>query len=110
MRLLLSSLFTRLPPPPRRFTLENVQTRYFILTWNEPENASLYQIQKYPVERRTSRSENFILVKTVPYPDTQMILENLDPSTEYTIRLSSNNMYGRSEGVLVTQRTLPGKY
>ena len=84
MRLLLSSLFTRLPPPPRRFTLENVQTRYFILTWNEPENASLYQIQKYPVERRTSRSENFILVKTVPYPDTQMILENLDPSTEYT--------------------------
>ena len=110
MRLLLSSLFTRLPPPPRRFTLENVQTRYFILTWNEPENASLYQIQKYTVERRTSRSENFILVKTVPYPDTQMILENLDPSTEYTIRLSSNNMYGRSEGVLVTQRTLPGKY
>ncbi|CAH3162251.1 unnamed protein product [Pocillopora meandrina] len=39
-----------------------------------------------------------------------MILENLDPSTEYTIRLSSNNMYGRSEGVLVTQRTLPGKF
>ena len=37
-----------------------------------------------------------------------MIMENLDPSTEYTIRLSSNNMYGRSEGVLLTQKTLPG--
>ncbi|XP_022808371.1 insulin-like growth factor 1 receptor isoform X2 [Stylophora pistillata] len=102
--------FQELPPPPKRFTVENVQTRYLILTWDEPENASFQQILSYTVEQRTSISDNFTVLKTIPYPETKMIMENLEPSTEYTIRLSSNNMHGRSEGVLVTQRTLPNNF
>ncbi|XP_022787743.1 uncharacterized protein LOC111327749 isoform X2 [Stylophora pistillata] len=99
-----------LPPPPKRFTVDNVQTRYLILTWDEPENASFHQILSYTVERRTSKLENFTVLKTIPYPGTKMIMEDLEPSTEYTIRLSSNNMHGRSEGVLVTQKTLPNEF
>ena len=39
-----------------------------------------------------------------------MIMKDLEPSTEYTLRLSSNNMYGRSDGVFLTQNTLPGNH
>ena len=60
------------------------------------------------IEQKISRLKNFTAVWTIPYPETRMIMENLDLSTEYIIRLSSNNMYGRSEGVLLTQKTLPG--
>ena len=35
-------------------------------------------------------------------------MRDLIPATEYTIRLASNNRYGRSDGVLVTQATLHG--
>ena len=37
-------------------------------------------------------------------------MEDLQPATEYTIRLSSNNIYGRSDGVSITQMTRPGMY
>ena len=96
------------PPPPIDFIVENVQTRYLILTWDEPVNASLHQIQSYTIERWTSRSKN--ITKTVPYPESKMIMKDLEPSTEYTLRLSSNNMYGRSDGVFLTQNTLPGNH
>ncbi|XP_066022960.1 muscle, skeletal receptor tyrosine protein kinase isoform X1 [Pocillopora verrucosa] len=99
-----------LPPPPRRFTVKNVQTRYLILTWDEPVNASLHQIQSFTIERWTSRSENVSVAKTVPYPESKMIMNDLEPSTEYTLRLSSNNMYGRSDGVFLTQNTLPDRF
>ena len=85
-----------------------MQTRYLILTWDEPVNASLHQIQSYTIERWTSRSKN--ITKTVPYPESKMIMKDLEPSTEYTLRLSSNNMYGRSDGVFLTQNTLPGNH
>jgi len=39
-----------------------------------------------------------------------MTLKVLEPSTEYTIRLSSNNRYGRSDGVLLTKGTLPDRF
>ena len=96
------------PWSPKSFSVKNAQKKYLILTWEEPEYGSLYQIQNYTIERKISRLKNFTALWTIPYPETTMIMENLDPSTEYTIRLSSNNKYGRSEGVLLTQKTLPG--
>ena len=50
------------------------------------------------------------MAKTVPYPESKMIMNDLEPSTEYTLRLSSNNMYGRSDGVFLTQNTLSGNH
>ena len=88
--------------------MKNAQKKYVIWTWEEPDYGSLYQIPNYIIERKISRLKNFTAVWTIPYPETRMIMENLDPSTEYTIRLSSNNIYGKSEGVLLTQKTLPG--
>ena len=49
------------------------------------------------------------MVKTLPYSSTGMTMKGLKPSTEYTIRLSSNNKYGKSDGILLTQGTLPGR-
>ncbi|XP_020610299.1 fibroblast growth factor receptor 2-like [Orbicella faveolata] len=37
-------------------------------------------------------------------------MEDLEPSTEYSIRVSSNNKYGRSNGVMITQSTLPDRF
>ena len=46
----------------------------------------------------------------MPYSQTGMMMENLHPGTEYTIKLSSSNKYGTSDdGTLLKQRTLPGK-
>ena len=87
----------------------NVQTRYVVLAWDQPKHGSFYQINNYTVERKTSASENFAVVKTLPYDQTRMTLKDLEPSTEYTFRLSSNNRYGRSDGILLTTGTLPGK-
>lgn len=98
------------PQPPKGFTIRNVQKRYFVLAWDEPEYGSLYRIHSYTIEGKTSKSENFTVVKTVPYPKTGVTMRDLEPSTVYTIRLSSNNMHGRSEGVLLTQETLSGNY
>ena len=35
-------------------------------------------------------------------------MEDLEPATEYMIRLSSINKYGTSDGVLLTQNTREG--
>ena len=48
-------------------------------------------------------------MKTLRYDQTTMTLKDLEPSTDYIIRLSSNNKYGQSDGALLTKRTLPGK-
>ena len=106
--LLILSPLLATPRPPKSFSVNDAQTTYFILRWEEPEYGSLYQINNYTIEQKISRVKNFTQVWTIPYPQNRMIIENLDPSTEYIIRLSSNNMYGRSEGVLLTQKTLPG--
>ena len=98
------------PPPPKHLTVINVQTRYIRFAWDQPKHGSFYQINNYTIERKTSASEKFILVKNLPYEKTTMTLDDLEPTTEYTIRLSSNNRYGRSDGVLLTKGTLSGKF
>ena len=80
-----------------------------ILTWDKPKHGSYYQIDNYIIERKKEVSDNFIVAKTLPYTHTELMIKDLDPATEYTVRLSSNNKYGRSDGVLLTQSTLPGK-
>ena len=97
------------PPPPGSLRATNVQAQYIILTWDEPQHGSSYQIHNYTVERKNEGLDSFIMVKTLPYSSTGMTMENLKPSTEYTIRLSSNNKYGKSDGILLTQGTLPGR-
>ena len=44
----------------------------------------------------------------MPYSQTGMVMEDLEPATEYMIRLSSINKYGTSDGVLLTQNTREG--
>ncbi|KAJ7337779.1 hypothetical protein OS493_007935 [Desmophyllum pertusum] len=99
------------PQPPQDFTVTNVQTQYIILAWNEPKYGSFYRIQNYTIERKKSdMADKFIVVRTLPYSQTRLIMKDLESSTEYTIRLSSSNKYGKSDGVLVTQETLPDRF
>ena len=88
----------------------NIQKSYFVLTWDGPDNGKYYRIDNYTIEQKRETSNNFTVVKTLPYTRTGMIMEDLKPATEYTIRLSSNNIYGRSDGVSITQMTRPGMY
>ena len=97
------------PPPPRNLRAINIQTRYIILTWDKPQYGSNYQISNYTMKRKKKASDNFTEVQTLPYSQKGIIMKNLQPDTAYTIRLSSNNKYGRSNDALLTQRTLPGK-
>ena len=86
-----------------------MQTQYIILSWNPPKHGDFYQIQNYTIELKTEPSGNFTVIQTLPYSRTKTTMEDLEPSTEYSIRVSSNNKYGRSNGVMITQSTLPGK-
>ncbi|KAJ7382832.1 hypothetical protein OS493_032467 [Desmophyllum pertusum] len=70
----------------------------------------LYQIHNYTVERNKENKDNFTVIQTLPYNRTGTIVKDLKPSTEYTIRLSSSNKYGRSDGVMLTQYTLPDRF
>jgi len=97
------------PPPPKDLAVKNTQTRYIMFSWDQPKYGSFYQIHNYTIERKTSASEDFTVVKTLPFDQTRTTLKDLEPSTEYTIRLSSNNRYGQSDVVLLTKETLPGK-
>ena len=96
------------PPPPENLRAINVQTRYIILAWDKPQYGSNYQISNYTI-RKKKTSDNFTEVQTLPRTRTGIMMKNLEPDTEYTITLSSNNKYGRSDDALLTQRTLPGK-
>ena len=80
-----------------------------VLQWNRPKYGDFYGIQNYTIEQKTEPSGNFIVIQTLPYSLTKTTVEDLKPSTEYSIRVSSNNEYGRS-GVMITERTLPGNY
>ena len=80
-----------------------------MLTWDKPKYGSYYQIDNYIIERKKEVSDNYIVAKTLPYTHSELRIKDLDPATEYTIRLSSNNKYGRSDGVLLTHSTLPCK-
>ena len=81
-----------------------------VLQWNPPKYGDFYGIQTYTIEQKTEPSGNFIVIQTLPYSLTRTTVEDLKPSTQYSIRVSSNNKYGISDGVMITQRTLPGNY
>jgi len=98
------------PPPPKDLAVKNTQTRYIMFSWDQPKYGSFYQIHNYTIERKTSASEDFTVVKTLPFDQTRTTLKDLEPSTEYTIRLSSNNRYGQSDVVLLTKETLPDRF
>jgi len=98
------------PPPPKDLAVKNTQTRYIMFSWDQPKYGSFYQIHNYIIERKTSASEDFTVVKTLPFDQTRTTLKDLEPSTEYTIRLSSNNRYGQSDVVLLTKETLPDRF
>ncbi|CAH3022247.1 unnamed protein product, partial [Porites evermanni] len=93
------------PPPPGNLKAINVQTRYIVITWEKPKYGSDFQIQSTSVERRKGGSKSFTKVAALPYTQTGMVMEDLEPATEYIIRLSSINKYGTSDGVLLTQNT-----
>jgi len=97
------------PPPPENLRAINVQTRYIILAWDKPQYGSNYQISNYTI-RKKKTSDNFTEVQTLPRTRTGIMMKNLEPDTEYTITLSSNNKYGRSDDALLTQRTLPDRF
>ena len=97
------------PPPPRNFKAANVQTRYFTLTWDQPKHGSNYQIDNFTVEIKKEPADSFEVVQTLPYKQTETIIRDLEPATKYTLRLSTNNVHGKSDGILLTQATLPGK-
>ena len=101
---------TENPQPPNDLRATVVQTRYMVLQWKPPKYGNFYGIQNYTIEQKNGPSGNFIVIETLPYSRTGMTMEGLEPSTEYTIRVSSNNNYGRSEGALLTQGTLSGNY
>lgn len=98
------------PLSPEDLKVTTAQTRYMILSWNEPKYSSFYRIHNYTIEQKKDSLDNFTVIKTLPYYQTRMVMKDLEPSTEYTVRVSSNNKYGRSDGVLITQSTLSGKY
>ena len=89
--------------------MTNVQTRYFIVTWKKPKDGGYYQVQNYTIEIKTELAKNFTIVEILPYSQTGLMIKDLEPATEYTIRVSSNNKYGISDGILVTQSTLKSK-
>ena len=89
-------------------TVINVQTRYIVIKWEKPKYGSDFQIQNYSVEHRKVGSKSFTKVAALPYSQTGMVMEDLEPATEYIIRLSSINKYGTSDGVLLTQNTREG--
>lgn len=98
------------PQPPRNLKATNIQKSYFVLTWDGPDNGKYYRIDNYTIERKRETSNNFTVVKILPYTRTGMIMGDLKPATEYTIRLSSNNIYGRSDGASITQMTRPDTF
>ncbi|CAH3174957.1 unnamed protein product [Porites lobata] len=93
------------PPPPGNLKVINVQTCYIVITWEKPKYGSDFQIQNYSVEHRKVGSKSFTKVAALRYSQTGMVMEDLEPATEYIIRLSSINKYGTSDGVLLTQDT-----
>ncbi|XP_078383581.1 uncharacterized protein LOC144666103 isoform X2 [Oculina patagonica] len=98
------------PQPPEDLKVTNVQTRYITLSWNQPKYGSLYRINNYTIERKKDSLDNFTVIETLPYSRKGMTMKNLEPSTEYTFRVSSNNKYGRSDGVFITQSTLHDRF
>ncbi|XP_073230384.1 uncharacterized protein [Porites lutea] len=99
------------PPPPVSPRVTNIQTRYFILTWDKPKYGRNYHINSTTVELKKEGFGSFLPVKKLPYSQTGMMMENLQPDTEYEIRLSSSNKYGTSDsGTLLKQKTLPDRF
>ncbi|KAM7429289.1 hypothetical protein ABFA07_019837 [Porites harrisoni] len=111
-RLGISAVFVNeKPPPPRSLKVTNVQSKYIVLTWERPKYGSNFHIHNYTVERRKEHAKSFTVVATLPYTQTGMVMEDLEPATEYTIRMSSNNEYGRSDdGESLTLSTSPNRF
>ena len=98
-----------IPPPPENLEAVNVQKGYFMLTWEQPKYGGHYQIDNFTIEQKKGAADSFTILETLPYTQTRLVVNNLEPATKYTMQLSSNNKYGRSNGILLTETTLPGK-
>ncbi|XP_068735923.1 uncharacterized protein [Montipora capricornis] len=98
------------PQPPENVRAADVQKWYFVVTWQQPKYGVYYQIDNFTIERKKGTAASFTVLETLPYEKTRINVKDLEPATEYTMRLSSNNKYGRSSAILLKQTTLPDKF
>ncbi|XP_068706399.1 tyrosine kinase receptor Cad96Ca-like [Montipora foliosa] len=98
------------PQPPENLRAADVQKSYFVLTWQQPKYGRYYQIDNFTIEQKKGTAASFKVLETLPYTQTRINVKDLEPATEYTMRLWSNNKYGRSSAILLKQSTLPDKF
>ncbi|XP_068735922.1 uncharacterized protein [Montipora capricornis] len=98
------------PQPPENVRAADVQKWYFVLTWQQPKYGVYYQIDNFTIEQKKGTAASFNVLETLPCEKTRINVKDLEPATEYTMRLSSNNKYGRSSAILLKQTTLPDKF
>ena len=84
-----------LPPPPINVQSADVRQTEAVVTWSHPEFYDMYSISSYSLQVRKFGTKNWTQFTTTRGENLR--LTNLHPDTAYSVRLKSENKYGKGE-------------
>ena len=86
---------SELPPPPDNVQSSDVRQTEAVVTWSHPEFSDMYAISSYSLQVRKFGTKNWTEFTTTRGENHR--LTNLHPDTAYSVRLKSENKYGKGE-------------
>ncbi|XP_048579992.1 tyrosine-protein kinase Mer [Nematostella vectensis] len=98
------------PPAPRRIHAAKIETTSLSVRWQAPVHSETYTITNYTVMfKKATSSLNYLLAGSVDEGTREFQLNDLDPETEYKIRVATHNQHGKtnSEPIRATTEAKP---
>ena len=83
------------PPPPVNVQPSDVKQTEAVVTWSHPESYDMYAISSYSLQERKLNTKTWTQFTTTR--SVRHRLTNLDPDTAYSVRLKSENKYGKGK-------------
>ncbi|KAJ7358769.1 hypothetical protein OS493_021546 [Desmophyllum pertusum] len=87
------------PPPPVNVQSADIKQTEAVIKWSHPELYKMYAISSYSLQFRkfgTDKWKQYITTRGENHR-----LTNLDPDTAYSVRLKSENQFGKENPVVV---------
>lgn len=102
------------PPPPTNLKLDDIQAKEATVTWQPPHHAEVYEVSEFTVQMKKvlGGTAGYVTEMTVGADVTKAPLINLEPDTEYLVRVRAHrkNDGGLGESKPLEMLTLKGAW
>ena len=99
------------PPPPTDLEVTHIQSTEVQLEWKPPRHIEVYQINGVTVQIKHASNDNadFINTEELDADALGVILDGLEPDTEYLVRVVSHRFGRTGESATLELTTIEGE-